>query len=118
MVFSRCSSAGVHGVFVRLFFAGGPIEDEPDALISWPPIIPGTPPDGPDIVNASAPPVPKAVLLFRTVGEKKGSALAEGSSVVECARRGEIPEFGRIGGLSTRLDIFGNGRHENAMIIS
>jgi len=58
MVFSLCSSAGVQGVFVRLFFAGGPIEDEVDALGSWPPIIPGTPPDGPDIVNASAPPEP------------------------------------------------------------
>jgi len=27
MFFNLCSSAGVHGVFVRLFFAGGPMEE-------------------------------------------------------------------------------------------
>lgn len=112
MVFNLCSSAGVHGVFVRLFFAGGPIEDDADGFGSWPPIILGAPPDGPDIVNESTPPGAKTGLLFRTLGGDKGSALLEGSIVLECARKGEIPELGRIGGLSTRLDIFCNVRHE------
>jgi hypothetical protein len=85
MFFSLCSSAGVHGVFVRLFFGGGsmgaeamlgspaPAEDEAiegdtiegDAIEDD--AIPGP---RPDIVNVAVP-GPGAGRLFRApVGDK------------------------------------------------
>jgi hypothetical protein len=63
MVFNLCSSAGVHGVFVRLFLAGGgPIGEV--MVGSSAPVDGGAALDGPDIVGAGAI-SPDARLLFR-----------------------------------------------------
>jgi hypothetical protein len=65
IVFNLCSSAGVHGVFVRLFFAGGPIEEPmlgPSALA-----IGGAGFDGPDMVDGGDAGAGGRLLLFRGV---------------------------------------------------
>ena len=110
MVFNLCSSAGVHGVFVRLFLAGGPIEGEAVKLGSSPPSEPCVALDGPDIVKDSMVPVFEAGLLFRELAGDEVSALPT-SVVVGCARAGRYPETGFISGLSPRLDI-GDDLHE------
>lgn len=79
MVFNLCSSAGVHGVFVLLFFAGGPILGEPILGSSAPPVTPAAL-DGPDIVGADGP-VPEARLLFRAPVGDEVSGLTEVSAV-------------------------------------
>lgn len=52
MVFSLCSSAGLHGVFVRLFLAGGCAKEEPASSSSISGIAPDTDRDGPAIEEA------------------------------------------------------------------
>jgi hypothetical protein len=84
MVFNLCSSAAVQGVFVRLFFAGGPIGEE---VMLGSSAGGGTPEelDGPDIDGRGVglDPDPDARLLFRgPVGEEL-SGLTDVSAVVE-----------------------------------
>ena len=102
MVFSLCSSAGVHGVFVRLFFAGGGPMGEEAMLGSSAPMEAGAPIDGPDIARFVAPD-PDARLFRALVGDNI-SGLADGSTK-GWAREGEIP-VGSISSLSPRLDIW------------
>jgi hypothetical protein len=63
IVFNLCSSAGVHGVFVRLFFAGGPI-DEP-MLGSSALAVGGAGFDGPDMADGGDAGAGARLLLFR-----------------------------------------------------
>jgi len=104
--FNLCSSAGVHGVFVRLFFAGGPVGEEAVMLCSSAPNEDGAIPDGPDILRAV--PGPDARRLFLAPKSGVDSCLAEESDVVGCVREGENPEAGSTSCLSARLDIGDN----------
>jgi len=84
MFFNLCSSAGVQGVFVRLFFeGGGPIGEDAVMLGSSASAEDGGAPDGPDIAKVAGPvPEPDARLLFRApVGEEE-SCLTEVSAVI------------------------------------
>jgi len=80
IVFSLCSSAGVQGVFVRLFFAGGPIGEEV-ILGSSPPAGGPEVLDGPDI-GSGVGPDPDARLLFRGPVGDEVSGLPDVSAVV------------------------------------
>jgi len=108
MFFSLCSSAGVQGVFVRLFLAGGPMAE--DAILgSSVPMEAGAAPDGPDIGRDDVA-GPDARLLFRAPVGDKVSGLTEVSAVVGRTCEGEIPDAGSSSVLSTRLDIGSNER--------
>jgi len=110
IVFNLCSSAGVQGVFVRLFLAGGGAIGEEVMLGSSAPIDAGAPPEGPDMARFEAS-LPDARLLFREPEGDNGSGFAVGSPfTVEstldgCAREGDIP-VGSKSCLSPRLDIW------------
>lgn len=108
MFFSLCSSAGVHGVFVRLFFAGGgPIAEDAVMLGSSTPTEDGGAPDGPDIAKFAVPtfPVPAARFLFRAPAGDTEACLTEASLAMGCVRGGDIPDGASNSCLSTRLDI-------------
>lgn len=72
MLFNLCSSAGVQGVFVRLFFVGGGPEGGPVMLGSVAPVAGAAAVDGPDIGTVGAIVVPEArlLLLRALVGER------------------------------------------------
>jgi hypothetical protein len=80
MVFNLCSSAGVQGVFVRLFLAGGGPIGEEAMLGSSAPTEAGAPPDGPDMPRFVAP-EPEARLLIRAPDGDNVSGLADESTV-------------------------------------
>jgi hypothetical protein len=78
MVFNLCSSAGVHGVFVRLFFAGGPI-DEP--MLGSSALAGGAGFDGPDMAIGDAGKPGARLLGFRGLLDAVVSDLMELSVV-------------------------------------
>jgi hypothetical protein len=63
MVFNLCSSAGVHGVLVLLFFAGGPMVGEAMSDSSAPTAPAAL--DVPDIVRADGPDPDVRLLVLR-----------------------------------------------------
>lgn len=73
-------------MFVRLFFAGGPIEGELMLGPSWPPADRGMLPDGPDMARSFAGPGPGpgpgTPRLFRAPLEGEFSSLTEASARV------------------------------------
>jgi hypothetical protein len=112
MVFNLCSSAGVHGVFVLLFFAGGPMGE--DAVGS------SAPPEGPAAldeadIGSTEVPCPDARLLFLAPGGDVVSGLPEVSAVVVRVCEGEIPEADSSSVRSARLDI-GDGKGGDAQV--
>jgi hypothetical protein len=105
MFFNLCSSAGVHGVFVRLFFAGGPMGEDV-VLGSSAPMDGGgalIALDGPDIGRADVD-IPDARLLFRAL-DNKVPGLMEVSAVVGRGCEGEIPDAESSSVRSARFDI-------------
>jgi hypothetical protein len=108
MFFNLCSSAGVQGVFVRLFLAGGgPIGEDAVMLGSSAPTEDGGAPEGPDIAKVAVPtvPVPAARFLFRAPVGDAESCLTEASVAMGCVREGDIPDAASNSCLSTSLDI-------------
>lgn len=104
IVFNLCSSAGVQGVFVRLFFAGGPIGEEVMLGSSAVPIG-GAEPDGIDMakLEAGCPGARLLIFLGRLDGEVSG--LTDGSAAAGRGCEGGIPVLGASSGLSARFDI-------------
>lgn len=104
MVFNLCSSAGVQGVFVLLFLAGGgPIEGE-DILGSSVIAAGADVPEGPDIV-ASASSCVEIRLLFLDPECDVGSCLNETSVAVRRTCTGEDIFEESTSALSARFDI-------------
>ena len=66
-------------MFVRLFFAGGPIDEELMLGSSWPPAEGGRVPEGPDIARNGG---PGARRLFRAPLGREVSSLTEASARV------------------------------------
>src|ERR1700712_3610669 len=87
IVFNLCSSAGVQGVFVRLFFAGGCIGE--DSVMLGSPAGGGAPEelDGPDIGRGVGND-PDARLLFRGPVGDELSGLTDVSAVVMVVEEG------------------------------
>jgi hypothetical protein len=100
MFFSRCSSAGVHGVLVRLFLGGGSMGA--GAMIGSP--MPGADETatGADMASGGA---PGARLLFRAAACGDDSGLTELSPAPGCAKKGGIPPGKSSSCLLTPLDI-------------
>ena len=70
MLLSLRSSAGVHGVFVRLFFATGLVLDSPVSRIPpLPPVPPGSPYPEVEAVDASAVVMGSTCLRLRELGD-------------------------------------------------
>lgn len=106
MVFNLCSSAGVQGVFVRLFFAGGPIGEEVMLGSSAVPIG-GAEPDGIDMAKLEAGGPGARLLLFRgRLDDGEDSGLTDGSAAAgRGCDGGSIPVLGASSDLSARFDI-------------
>lgn len=81
MFFNLCSSAGVQGVLVRLFFVGGPVGESVMLGSSMPAEEDAAAGAGPDIARGTVP-RPDARLLFRAPVGDVDSAFTELSPVV------------------------------------
>jgi hypothetical protein len=102
MFFNLCSSAGVHGVFVRLFLGGGSMGA--DAKLGSPMPAEDEAAPGADMTRGGA---PGARLLFRAAacGDDSGGLTGLFSPTPGCAKKGGIPDGNSSSCLSTRLDI-------------
>jgi hypothetical protein len=107
MFFNLCSSAGVHGVLVRLFLAGGgPIVEDAAMLDSSAPTEDGAAPEEPDIAKLDvAGPIPDARRLFRALVGDSESCLVGVAAEVGCVCEDWKPVAESVSCLSTRLDI-------------
>lgn len=106
--FKRCSSAGVQGVFVRLFFAGGPIVGEAilGSSVLFEEVAVGAAPED-MLAGVEEPGSEGRGLLFRDALEGETSDLTGASAVDEPVCVGDIPDVGATSARSPRLPDIG-----------
>lgn len=105
IVFNLCSSAGVHGVLVLLFLAGGGPIGEAVIVGASAPVVVGAALDGPDIGDGAVTSCAGPRFLLRAPVGEVVSVLTGASDVVGRACEGEAPVEGSSSVLSVRFDI-------------